>query len=338
MTDDALPRVSVLTPAYNYERFVVQALQSALAQDYPADRFELVVVDDGSTDGTAAAVRALADRNPGRIKFVTQENAGHVVALGRARDMAEGEILAQLDADDVWLPHKLRTQVEILRQRPEVGLVFHDMRVVDTEGQILRASLYEPWDIEPDRMYARLLQSNLAYGSSIVYRQEHFLPWPAEIDDFDWWAALCAAERSDVAYVAEPLGLYRQHGNNRLNGVAGEKMLPLRRRQLRFQLWAFRHMDLRSLTPADLLRIWTGPEWFVGTAKEAVGTHFVELVTITADDRDQADTERALAAEAAATGALADAARHRFRALAWNPYDPQALAQLRDAVEAASAG
>jgi hypothetical protein len=258
--------------------------------------------------------------------------------LSHARDVAGGEILAHLDADDVWLPHKLRRQVEVLLQRPEVGLVFHDMRVVDADGQVLRPSLYEPWDIEPDRMYARLLRSNLAYGSSNVFRRELFLPWPAEIDDFDWWVALCAAERSEVAFISEPLGLYRQHGDNRLNGVAGEKMLPLRRRQLRFQLWAFRHMDLQSLTPEDLLRVWGGAEWFLVTAKQAVGTHFIELVTVTADERDQAAAARELAVRAAAAGDAANAARQRFRALAWDPFEPEAHAQLRDAVAAASDG
>jgi hypothetical protein len=337
MGAENLPKVSVLTAAYNAERFIVEALESALAQTYPADRFELIVVDDGSSDGTAAAIRGVAERHPGRVRLLTQENTGKNGAIARAHAEADGELLAVIDADDLWLPTKLSRQVELLNQRPEVGLVFCDMHVVDAERRMLRPTLYQPGDVDLGRMYARILQSNVAYSSSILFRAELFVPWPDEIEDCDWWIALCAAQRSEIGYIDEPLALYRQHGDNVLNGATGEKLIPLRRRQLRFHLWAFRHMDLTPLTPEDLLRVWSGPEWFALTAKQAINTHFVELVQITAADRAEAERMRAEAERAAAAGELAAAARCRLRALAWDPSDPDALRALHDAVQLAQA-
>jgi glycosyltransferase involved in cell wall biosynthesis len=332
-----LPKVSVLTAAHNYEEFVAAGLRRALSQDYLADRVELIVVDDGSADGTADVVRGLAETNPGRIRLIQQENAGKNAAIATARAQADGDLLALLDADDVWLPTKLSRQAQVLTQRPEVGLVFCDMRIVDSAERVVRPTLYQPGDVDLGRMYARILQSNVAYSSTIVFRSHLFIPWPDEIEDCDWWIALCAAERTEIGYIDEPLALYRQHGSNVLNGTTGEDLIPLRRRQLRFQLWALRHMDLDQLTADDLLRVWSGPEYFFGTAKQAIGTHFVELVSITDADRIQADEMRDAAERSRLTGDLVGAARWRLRALAWDPCGPDALADLRDAVAQAQA-
>lgn len=325
-------KVSVLIAVYNYAQFVGDALRSALTQDYPADLFELIVVDDGSSDNTADVVCAVAERNPGRIRLIQQQNAGKNAAIARGRAEADGDLLALLDADDVWLPTKLSRQVALLDQRPEVGLVFCDMRVVDGALRTLRPTLYQAGDVDLDRMYARILQSNVAYSSSILFRSHLFIPWPDEIEDCDWWIALCAARRMEIGYIDESLALYRQHGTNVLNGTTGEDLIPLRRRQLRFQLWAFRHMDLGPLSADDLLRIWSGPEYFVGTSMQATGTHFVDLVSITGADRREAGKMRDAAATAGLDGDLIGAARLRLRALAWDPSAPEALAKLRAAV------
>src|ERR1700759_3453766 len=139
MTD--LPTVSALMAAYNYEQFVERAIQSALDQDYPPELLEVVVIDDGSTDSTADRVRALADRHPGRVRLIQQPNGGYVAATNRALSEGRGELLALLDADDMWLPAKTRRQVAMLQANPEVGMVFSDMVVVDGDEQTVRPSL-----------------------------------------------------------------------------------------------------------------------------------------------------------------------------------------------------
>lgn len=91
---DSLPTVSALMAAYNDEQYVGRAIESALAQDYPPELLEVVVIDDGSTDSTAVIVGALAEAHPGRVRLIQQPNGGYVATTDRALAEATGELLA----------------------------------------------------------------------------------------------------------------------------------------------------------------------------------------------------------------------------------------------------
>src|SRR5262245_4518179 len=102
------PLASVIIPAYNAERFLRQAVESALAQSYP--NVEVLVIDDGSTDGTRQLADELAKAD-GRLRVITQQNAGVGAARNRGIAEARGKYIAPLDADDFWYPEKLARQV-----------------------------------------------------------------------------------------------------------------------------------------------------------------------------------------------------------------------------------
>src|SRR3954454_13286217 len=142
-----LPLVTVVVTTYDFERFVTRAIESALAQDYPADRLEIVVVDDGSTDRTPELVRSYLDR----VRYVRKENGGLLSTVNRGIAEATGELIALLSGDDEDLPHKTRRQVELLLDRPEVGLVYGDLEVVDDAGRVLKPSFWAAGGIEPVR-------------------------------------------------------------------------------------------------------------------------------------------------------------------------------------------
>ena len=112
------PLVSVIMPAYNALPYIGQAIRSVLEQDYSS--LELIVVDDGSSDGTPAAARYFGER----VRVVEQKNAGPAAARNRGAAEARGELLAFLDADDVWAPGKVRAQVDYLRETPAAGVVY----------------------------------------------------------------------------------------------------------------------------------------------------------------------------------------------------------------------
>lgn len=112
------PLVSVIMPAYNARPFIEDSIRSILNQDYP--NMELVVVDDGSKDGTPEA----AEQFGSRVKVLRQNNAGPAAARNRGIAAAQGEFIAFLDADDVWLPGKVLMQVQYLQGHPDVGVVF----------------------------------------------------------------------------------------------------------------------------------------------------------------------------------------------------------------------
>ena len=104
--------VTCVVPVYDGERFLAEALDSALAQDY--EPMEIVVVDDGSTDGTPDVAAGYGDR----IRYLRQENAGPSAARNRGLEASRGEFVSFLDADDLWVPGKTTLQVETLRERP----------------------------------------------------------------------------------------------------------------------------------------------------------------------------------------------------------------------------
>jgi glycosyltransferase involved in cell wall biosynthesis len=113
------PLVSVVLPVYNRERWIARAVDSVLAQTYR--NVELIVVDDGSTDGT----RGVLERYGDALTLLAQPRGGAYVARNLALRHARGELVAFIDSDDAWLPHRLARQVPLLG-RPEVGLVFGD--------------------------------------------------------------------------------------------------------------------------------------------------------------------------------------------------------------------
>jgi glycosyltransferase involved in cell wall biosynthesis len=156
------PLVSVVIPAYNCGRFIEAALSSARAQTYT--NFEIIVVDDGSTDGTAAVVRRVM-ASDARLRFITQENAGVALARNRAIDEAKGTLIAPLDADDVWHPSKLEKQVRMLLASPaEVGVIYCWARVIDDHGDVVH--------VRPARLafngyvYANLILGNFLSNAS----------------------------------------------------------------------------------------------------------------------------------------------------------------------------
>jgi glycosyltransferase involved in cell wall biosynthesis len=125
------PKVSVIVPIYNQLAFIRETVDSVLAQDYP--NIELVLSDDGSTDGTTEVLRDYAAREPERIKLVASEqNTGIAGAFNRALDAHTGEYIAWLGGDDVMLPGKLSRQVAVLQSRMDVTGCCHDAEVFDS--------------------------------------------------------------------------------------------------------------------------------------------------------------------------------------------------------------
>ncbi len=120
------PLVSTVIPTFNRRELVVRAIDSALAQTWPAQ--ELIVVDDGSTDGTAQMLR---ERYGERLRCVSQSNGGVSKARNRGMGLATGAYIALLDSDDTWDRTKLEKQVAWLEARPDYGLVLNDVQRVD---------------------------------------------------------------------------------------------------------------------------------------------------------------------------------------------------------------
>lgn len=120
MEERPVPAVSIVMPAYNVEPFIGEAIESVLAQTFTD--YELLIVDDGATDGTRRVAEQAADRDP-RIQLIVQENRGLAAARNTALRHARGGYIALLDSDDIWCPEFLAAQVAVLDARPEIDIV-----------------------------------------------------------------------------------------------------------------------------------------------------------------------------------------------------------------------
>ena len=127
------PKISVIVPIYNQVSFIRETVESVLAQDH--QNIELVLSDDGSTDGTSEVLREYAAREPERVKMVaSDENTGIAGAFNRALDAHRGDYIAWLGGDDVMLPGKLSRQVAALQMHPEAIGCCHDAEVFDSDS------------------------------------------------------------------------------------------------------------------------------------------------------------------------------------------------------------
>jgi glycosyltransferase involved in cell wall biosynthesis len=209
------PLVSVLVPARNAERFLAEALESALAQ--PVE-LELLVCDDGSRDGTLAVAGRFAARDP-RVCVLRHRRARGVVAARNALlATARGRYVAFLDADDAYLPGALAEQVAVLERRSDVAMVHGGAEIIEEGGREL-----PPWrrpfdhDVIEDGLaaFAELLLANEIVNSTVVARRSAllaaggFISVGASSSDWDMWLRL--ALHGAVAYRAAPVARYRQH-------------------------------------------------------------------------------------------------------------------------------
>lgn len=210
---DTLPLVSVVIPTFNRCGLVQQAIDSVFAQTYPA--YEVVVVDDGSTDGTE---QALADRFGEQIRYIWQDNQGESVARNAGISMATGEYIALLDSDDIWLPDKLSQQVLLIESSSRVCMVGCQAWLIDFQGQRLDdtplGSGLEPADLSLESL---LLSNRFGGGSIGLIRRgalEQVGGFDADIrfgEDWDLWLRLRA--QWDFAFIPVPLACIRRHVN-----------------------------------------------------------------------------------------------------------------------------
>src|SRR5437899_2145170 len=130
------PLVSVLITTHNYGRFIEEAIDSVLSQDFPRDQMEVVVVDDGSTDDTSEHVRKYGSS----IRYFYKPNGGQASALNLGFANARGEIISLLDADDFFLPAKLARVAEAFQRDPPLGMFYHPFLEFDMQTNERRQS------------------------------------------------------------------------------------------------------------------------------------------------------------------------------------------------------
>jgi glycosyltransferase involved in cell wall biosynthesis len=202
-------RVSVVIPTYNCAPLVREAIASALAQTVPP--FEVLVIDDGSTDDTRAVISQFGSP----VRYVWKPNGGVSSARNRGLAEVQGDLIAFLDADDVWHPNKLRRQIEILRDQPALGLL--GTGVVRWPGAFPEDAGSRPGAVREVTLDALVVRNHFVTSSVVVRREvaravgefDRNLSGP---EDYDFW--LRAAQRTPAANLPLPLTGYRDVGGS----------------------------------------------------------------------------------------------------------------------------
>lgn len=206
-------KVSVIIPTYNRPHYLRQAIESVLAQTYA--NFELIVIDDGSTDDTRLAVKQFDDP---RIKYLYQNNAGRSTARNHGLEVSTGDYVSFLDDDDLYLPHKLTSQTAFLKNNGWIDLVASGTNAIDHQGQFLRSE--KPWLHQPELTLAKCLYScplptcSVLLRRNSLQRMRYWFDHQLDVaEDTDFFIRMLIAD-CEMAWLPEIVCLRRVHDNN----------------------------------------------------------------------------------------------------------------------------
>ena len=256
------PRVSVVMPAYNHERYVAAALDSVVAQSHA--NLEIVVVDDGSTDATGAILDDYAARcRTHAMTVVHQTNSGAPEAINHGLALARGEIVALINSDDLYAGDRLECMLGEMDRR-DAGLGFSGTRFIDGEGKDidndepyamgLRQAIAEA-AAAPDPLYVLVSHNITTSTGNLVFRRdllERVGGFCAMRVCHDWDFVLAASYLTRLALLTRPLYLYRLHGTNTFRGARVQAALELEQLQTRFFSRIVEHPLLQN--PQDAAR------------------------------------------------------------------------------------
>jgi len=199
------PLVSIVTPSYNQGRFIRATIESVLSQDYP--HIEYIVMDGGSTDGTAAIVAEYA----GKLAWISERDRGQAHAINKGFQSASGEIVAWLNSDDVLLPGAVRRAVEAFRRNPGVSAIYGEGWCMNREGRTTRRFPAT----EPFNLWKLVHLSDYVLQQSTFFRREAIerIGWLDENLDYtlDWDLLIRLGKRYGLRYVSEDFGVLREY-------------------------------------------------------------------------------------------------------------------------------
>lgn len=199
------PLLSIVMPTYNASEFLDRALSSILDQSF--EKYELIIVDDGSSDGTVEQIQATNDE---RIRLIQRESTGITSALNRGIEESRGEYIARHDADDWSHPDRLETQIEYLESHPNVAMVGTGAYLVDENGRrISRRRVLEDPTLDDLASHNEFIHGSVMMHRDPVERLGGYDEWYETAEDYDLWLRM--ASEYEVRNIDEPLYHFRLH-------------------------------------------------------------------------------------------------------------------------------
>lgn len=208
-----LPAISVVLPVYNAETFVREAVESILAQIFTD--FELIAINDGSTDGSGKILQELAARDS-RVVLIDRPNGGLVSALNEGMQCARAQFIARMDADDVAMPERFALQYARMTAEPTIGVLGSFIRIMDKAGQFVRLGVYP---VTPEATARFLVHGSPLAHPSVMMRKDAVMKAGgyravfSHCEDYDLWFRITELGYA-IANLPKPLLNYRVHGEN----------------------------------------------------------------------------------------------------------------------------
>lgn len=201
------PKVSIIMPAYNTEKYIGEAIESILNQTF--QDFEFIILNDGSTDKTPEIIEAYAKKDK-RIKFINnKKNQGFIASLNECLDVAKGEYIAKMDSDDISLPERIKKQVEYLDAHPEAGMVGCGYQIFDKEDVVrIFSSHIKFFDLYIGcQVSIVMFRKTIIDNNKLRFRSEYL-----HAEDYDFYSRFI--RYGEIHNLQEVLYHYRWHGNN----------------------------------------------------------------------------------------------------------------------------
>jgi|WetSurMetagenome_2_1015567.scaffolds.fasta_scaffold21117_2 glycosyltransferase involved in cell wall biosynthesis len=266
------PFVSVIMTSFNYEHFIPYAIESVLNQTVPD--FELIIIDDGSSDSSRQIIEVY-QRQDERIRPIFHSvNMGIGRSMNDGIGMAKGTFIASIASDDVWMTHKLKTQLDVL-SKDENLVVWSEGLVIDSSGvptgrNFTEIILDAKGRRKSGNIFDEIIMGNFIFGSSRILKRKNLdgIPWNESLKYLnDYQFAVDLAHKYHFYFIEEPLTCYRVHGSNTLTRDPEGYLVDLQRvykyflkrygneinRKKRYELWIryyremFREYQVRHL-------------------------------------------------------------------------------------------
>jgi glycosyltransferase involved in cell wall biosynthesis len=222
------PLVSIITPSYNQAGYLEETIRSVLSQDYP--RIEYIIIDGGSTDGSVEIIQRYASQIPpsgiahSLTGWVSEPDQGQTDAINKGFARAQGDILAWLNSDDVYLPHAVAEAVDYLQTHPDIGMVYGDANLISEEGNIIGKFPARQTD------YSRLRQGYVHIPQQTAFFRARLWRQVGPLDptfyfamDYDLWVRL--ARQAPLQYLPRLWANFRLHGTGK-SVIANDRCWP----------------------------------------------------------------------------------------------------------------
>lgn len=222
MAKASIPKISIIVPSYNRAEFIEATLKSI--QNQSIEDFEVVFIDDGSTDNTPELVKAFCEADS-RFKYFRQENSERAVARSYGLSLAQADLLCLVDSDDLWYKNKLEKQIEIMDADPTVSLCYASVNRIDMEGKPVKSSPRQHQGFSGYIFYD-LLMRNFIPSVTPMFRKTAFEKVGAQVTEFipyeDWDFWLKFSRQGKFHHIKEPLGEYRLHPGQSVKNVRAD--------------------------------------------------------------------------------------------------------------------